>query len=61
MGLRRDYPNSSPNSAIKPCKQCKCAVVFSTVLSDPFIFETLWSIIPLLDELFTLNFNAMDF
>ena len=34
------------NSALKPCKQCKCAVVFSKVLSDPFIFETLQSIIP---------------
>ena len=37
--MRGDYPNSSPNSALKPCKQCKCAVVFSKVLSDPVIFK----------------------
>ena len=36
-------------------------MVFSKVLSDPFIFETLWSIISSLDELFTLNGCAMDF
>ena len=36
-------------------------MVFSKVLSDPFIFETLWSIISSLDELFTLNGGAMDF
>ena len=58
--LRGDYPNSSQNSALKPCKQCKCAVVFSKVLSDPFIFQTLWSIISSLDEPFCLNVGAMD-
>ena len=38
-----------------------CGVVFSKVLSDPVIFETLWNIISLLDEPFSLNVGAMDF
>ena len=38
-GLRGDYPNISQNSACKPCTQCKCAVVFSKVLSDPFVWK----------------------
>ena len=38
------------------------AVVFSKVLSDPFIyFITLGSIISLLDQPFSLNVGAMDF
>ena len=46
-GLRGDFPNSSQNIVplLNPANMCKCAVVFSKVLSDPFIFETLWSII----------------
>ena len=52
-----DYQNSDRNA----CKQCNCGVVFSKVLSDPVIFKTLWSIISLLDEPFSLNFGAMDF
>ena len=36
-------------------------VVFSKVLSDPVIFLTLWSIISLLDEPFSVNVGAMDF
>ena len=43
------------------CKQCKCGVVFSKVLSDPVIVLTLWSIISLLDEPFSLNVGTMDF
>ena len=53
--------NSAQNSAHKPCKQCMSGVVFSKVLSDPVAFETLWSIISLLDEPFSLNVGAMDF
>ena len=37
-GLRGDYQNSDQNSALNLCKQCKCGVVFSKVLSDPVIF-----------------------
>ena len=45
-GLRGDYQNSDQNSALNPCKQCKCGVVFSEVISDSIIFiKTLWSII----------------
>ena len=52
-----DYQNSAHN----PCKQCRSGVVFSKVLSDPVIFKTLWSIISLLDEPFSLNVGAIDF
>ena len=55
MGQRGDYQNS----ALKPCKQCRCGVVFSKVISDPVILETLCSIISLL-ELFSLNVGAVD-
>ena len=37
-GLSGDYQNSDQNSDLNPCKQCKCGVVFSKVLSDPVIF-----------------------
>ena len=39
-GLRGDYPNSY-QIAVIPCKQCRCAVVSSKVLSDPVICENL--------------------
>ena len=38
----------------------RCAVVFSKVLLDPFIFETSWSIISWLDEPFSPNVGAVD-
>ena len=60
-GLRGHYQNSAQNSALKPCKQCRCGLVFSKVLSDPVIFETLRSIISLLDEPFFFYVGAMDF
>ena len=63
LGLReRDYQISAPNSDHdNPSKQCRSGVVFSKVLSDPVIFKTLWSIISLLDEPFSLKVGAMDF
>ena len=52
-----DYQNSDHN----PCKQCMSGVVFSKVLPHPVIKKTLWSIISLLDQPFSLNVGAMDF
>ena len=44
MGLRGDYQNSAQNSALIPCKQCRCGVVLSKFLSDPVIF-TLYEVL----------------
>ena len=39
QGLRGDYQNSDQNSALNPCKQCNCGVVFSKVILDPVILK----------------------
>ena len=37
-GLGGDYPDGYQIEPFNPCKQCRCAVVFSKVLSDPLYF-----------------------
>ena len=60
--MREDYQNSSQIVPFYPMDANIAGVlVFSKVLSDSFIFETVWSIISSLDEPFTLNVGATDF